>query len=235
MDNYFNRRSHTSINRLSETNRTIRVKKVRALSKNKKLVRQQRSRIIETAFQVFAERGYEKTTVREIATKAGMTAGNIYRYVGSKDDILHLLCQRAYDNTRHITVTFIENFKKDISFMEALKSSITDYFKMADEFSNAFLFFDRNVQSLSEQDRTIVRDTWIELVSFFEKLIRKGVKKGEFEVKYPALLAHNIASLGHDWALRKWYLSKRYTLNEFSDKQLEMVMNTMLVRKNKVE
>jgi len=235
LDNYFNRRSHTSINKLSETNRTIRVKKVRALSKNKKLVRKQRNHIVEAAFQVFAERGYEKTTVREIAASAGMTPGNIYRYVGSKDDILHLLCQRAYDTTRRITVTFIENFKKDISFMEALKSSITDYFKMADEFSNVFLFYDRNVQSLSEQDRTIVRDTWTELVSFFEKLIRKGVRRGEFKVKYPALIAHNIASLGHDWALRKWYLSKRYNLKEFSDKQIEMIMNTLLFKQNEME
>ncbi|OGN90027.1 MAG: hypothetical protein A2Z74_01155 [Chloroflexi bacterium RBG_13_46_9] len=215
--------------------RTRPILKVRTLSKNKKLVRQQRGHIVETAFQVFAERGYEKTTVREIAAKAGMTPGNIYRYVGSKDDILHLLCQRAYDNTKRITNAFNENLKKDMSVVEALNGSIINYLKMSDQQSNAFIFYDRNVQSLSEQDRTTVRDTWIELVSFFEKLIRKGVRKGEFEVKYPALLAHNIASLGHDWALRKWYLSKRYTLKEFSDKQIEIVMNTILVSNNEGE
>lgn len=209
--------------------------RVRALSKNRRLVKQQRQHIVETAFQVFAERGYEKTTVREIAAKAGMTPGNIYRYVGSKDDILHLLCQRAYDDTQRITITFNENLTKDMSVLEALNRSIINYLKMSDQQSNAFLFYDRNVQSLSEQDRTLVRNTWIELVSFFEKLIRKGARKGEFEVKYPALLAHNIASLGHDWALRKWYLSKRYTLKEFSDKQIEMVMSTMLVRNNEGE
>lgn len=184
---------------------------------------------------MFAERGYEKTTVREIAARAGMTPGNMYRYVGSKDDILHLLCQRAYDNTHRINVTFDEDLRKDMNIIEALKRSITNYFKMADDFSNAFLFFDRNVQSLSEQDRIIVRDTWIELVSFFEKLIRKGVRRREFKVKYPALVAHNIASLGHDWALRKWYLSKRYSLKEFSEKQIEMIMNTLLIKQNEIE
>ena len=101
-------------NRLTMKNPERRVmaiprQRVRALSKNRKLVRQQRQHIVEAAFQVFAERGYEKTTVREIAAKAGMTPGNIYRYVGSKDDILHLLCQRAYDNTQRITNIFNEN------------------------------------------------------------------------------------------------------------------------------
>jgi AcrR family transcriptional regulator len=181
---------------------------------------------------VFAQIGYEKTTVREIAAKAGMTPGNIYRYVGSKDDILHLLCQQAYNNTQRITSAFNENVNKYVSVTEALRRAIINYLKMSDEFLNAFTFYDRNVQSLSEQDRTIVRDTWAELVNFFEKLIRKGVRRGEFEVKYPALLAHNIASLGHDWALRKWFLSERYNLNEFADKQIEMLMNAPLVVKN---
>ncbi len=208
---------------------------VRALSKNRRLVKQQRQHIVGVAFQVFAQRGYEKTTVREIAAMAGMTPGNIYRYVGSKDDILHLLCQRAYDDTQRITKSFNENLTKDMSVLEALKRSIINYLKMSDQLSNAFLFYDRNVQSVSAQDRTIIRDTWIELVSFFEKLIRKGVRKGEFEVKYPALLAHNIASLGHDWALRNWYLNKRYTLKDFSDKQIEMLMNTILVKNNEGE
>lgn len=204
--------------------------KVRALSKNKSLVRQQRQHIVEAAFQVFAETSYEETTVRRIAAKAGMTPGNIYRYVGSKDDILHLLCQRAYDNTQGITKFFNENLTENINILEVLKRSIISYLKMSDRQSNAFLFYDRNVQSLSEQDRTLVRDTWTELVSFFEKLIRIGVKRGEFETEYPALLAHNIASLGHDWALRKWYLSKRYSLDEFSNKQIEMIIKTLIIR-----
>jgi TetR/AcrR family transcriptional regulator, cholesterol catabolism regulator len=203
--------------------------RVRSLSKNKSLVRQQRQHIVETAFEVFAERGYEKTTVREIAAKAGMTPGNIYRYLGSKDDILHLLCQRSYDNTMRITNAFNTNLAKDMSILEALKGSIINYLQMSDRQSNAFIFFDRNVQSLSEQDRTIVRDTWIELVGFFEKLIRKGVRRGEFKVEYPALLAHNIASLGHEWALRKWYLNERYSLKEFSNKQIEIIMNILLI------
>jgi len=206
--------------------------RVRSLSKNRSLVRQQRQHIVETAFEVFAERGYEKTTVREIAAKAGMTPGNIYRYLGSKDDILHLLCQRSYNNTLRITNAFNTNLAKDMSILEALKGSIINYLQMSDRQSNAFIFFDRNVQSLSEQDRTIVRDTWIGLVSFFEKLIRKGVRRGEFKVKYPALLAHNIASLGHEWALRKWYLSRHYTLKEFSDRQIEMIVNILLIKQN---
>jgi AcrR family transcriptional regulator len=209
--------------------------KVRTLSRNRKLVRQQRSHIVETAFQVFAERGYEKTTVREIAAKAGMTPGNIYRYVGSKDDILHLLCQRAYDNTKRITSAFDENFNKDMSIVEALKRSIVNYLKMSDQLANAFLFYDRNVQSLSEQDRTIVRDTWIDLVGFFEKLIRKGVRRGEFRVKHPVLLAHNIASLGHEWALRKWFLNKRYSLSDFTDKQIEIIVNSLDKKNEEVE
>lgn len=213
------------------------VHKVRALSNNRSLIRKQRSRIIQAAFQVFAERGYEKTTVRDIAAKAGMTPGNIYRYVGSKDDILHLLCERAYENTQQITDLFNVNLKqnRDVSIIEALKRSIENYLRMSDSSIDAFLFYDRNVQSLSEQDRAIIRETWVNLVSFFETLIRKGIRRGEFKVKYPALMAHNIASLGHDWALRKWYLSERYSLKDFTKTQIQIIMNSFLITENKGE
>lgn len=50
---------------------------------------QRRERIIAAARELAAERGYDATTVREIATLAGTTPATVYRYVGSKDRLLH--------------------------------------------------------------------------------------------------------------------------------------------------
>jgi AcrR family transcriptional regulator len=43
--------------------------------------------IYDAALRVFAEYGYRKTTVEEIAGELGMTKGNIYRYVKDKKDL----------------------------------------------------------------------------------------------------------------------------------------------------
>jgi len=50
-----------------------------------------RSRLFATAVQLFAERGYEATTLRDIATRAGVSAGLLYRYFpGKRALVLHL-------------------------------------------------------------------------------------------------------------------------------------------------
>ena len=61
---------------------------------------QTRERIVETALRLFREHGYEATTMRLIATEAGVSVGNAYYYFPSKQ---HLV-QAYYDGSqeRHV-------------------------------------------------------------------------------------------------------------------------------------
>ena len=47
-----------------------------------------RTRILAAAMELFADRGYEKTTVAQIAAAAGVTEMTFYRHFGSKDQLL---------------------------------------------------------------------------------------------------------------------------------------------------
>lgn len=58
---------------------------------------QTRQLIIDTAVRLFGEQGYEKTTMRAIATEAGLAASNAYYYFPSKD---HLV-QEFYNRIQH--------------------------------------------------------------------------------------------------------------------------------------
>ncbi|MBN1533267.1 MAG: TetR/AcrR family transcriptional regulator [Spirochaetes bacterium] len=44
-------------------------------------------RILETALRLFAQYGYKKTTIEDVAGELGMTPGNIYFYVKNKKDL----------------------------------------------------------------------------------------------------------------------------------------------------
>jgi AcrR family transcriptional regulator len=56
-----------------------------------------RAHILETALELFRERGYEETTMRGIAEAAGVSVGNAYYYFRSKE---HLI-QAFYERTHH--------------------------------------------------------------------------------------------------------------------------------------
>ncbi len=54
-----------------------------------------RTRILEAALAVFRERGFERATMREIATEAGVAVGAAYYYFESKDAIVMAFYERS--------------------------------------------------------------------------------------------------------------------------------------------
>ncbi|MFE3452914.1 TetR family transcriptional regulator [Nonomuraea sp. NPDC059194] len=54
-----------------------------------------RELIVETALRLFRERGFEATTMRAIATEAGVSVGNAYYYFASKDELVQAYYDRA--------------------------------------------------------------------------------------------------------------------------------------------
>lgn len=46
-----------------------------------------RAAILEAARQLFAQHGYDRTTVREVAARAGIDPAMVIRYFGSKDEL----------------------------------------------------------------------------------------------------------------------------------------------------
>ncbi|HJT64927.1 MAG TPA: TetR family transcriptional regulator [Pyrinomonadaceae bacterium] len=58
---------------------------------------QTKALILETALEIFRERGYEETTMRAIAEKAGLSLGNAYYYFHSKEYLIQAFYQRLHD------------------------------------------------------------------------------------------------------------------------------------------
>jgi AcrR family transcriptional regulator len=50
--------------------------------------RQTRAAIVDAALALFRERGYEAATMREIASRAGVSTGNAYYYFSSKEELI---------------------------------------------------------------------------------------------------------------------------------------------------
>lgn len=56
-------------------------------------VQDRREQILEAAVAVFAERGYQRATVKEIAARAGIAPGTIYLYFRNKRELLLALAE----------------------------------------------------------------------------------------------------------------------------------------------
>ena len=59
-------------------------------------------RILTTALQLFATKGYDATAVREICEAAGITKPTLYHFFGNKDGVLRALMQTGFQQYRAI-------------------------------------------------------------------------------------------------------------------------------------
>jgi AcrR family transcriptional regulator len=64
------------------------------------LVAARRAQILDAATRVFADKGFTRATIRDVARAAGIADGTIYNYFANKDDLLIGLLDRLNDTAR---------------------------------------------------------------------------------------------------------------------------------------
>lgn len=65
-------------------------------------------RILATALQLFAIKGYDATSVREICASAGITKPTLYHFFGSKEGVLQALVQTGFQQYRAMVNTAMD-------------------------------------------------------------------------------------------------------------------------------
>ena len=53
--------------------------------------------VIATAAQLFAERGYQATSMSDLTAATGLAAGGLYHYIGSKEQLLFRICDQLME------------------------------------------------------------------------------------------------------------------------------------------
>ena len=198
---------------------------IRTMCADEKLVEERRRHIAECAVRLFGEKGYKATTMRELAQSCGMAQGLIYHYIGAKADILHLICEYAASGG-----PLMRNYLADLgdlSASEALEACISKYYTWADKDQENYLFFSREINQFSPEDREMLLRSQAELIQLFTELVEKGVAQGEFVAPHPRLIAHNIVIQGFEWATRRWYLRPLFTLPEYIEAQTEIIFRCL--------
>jgi AcrR family transcriptional regulator len=105
---------------------------------------QTRSAIIEAALELFRSRGYEATTMRAIAERAGVSTGNAYYYFSSKEELIqefyarshaeHLIASRAVlDHERDFTARLHGTLRALIDVQAPYHAFAATFYKHAAE------------------------------------------------------------------------------------------------------
>jgi len=69
---------------------------------------QTKALILTTALEMLHERGYQQTTMRAIAEKAGVSLGNAYHYFGSKDHLIQEFYHRTHEDHLQASIPLLQ-------------------------------------------------------------------------------------------------------------------------------
>lgn len=75
----------------------MKKREVQASVKDERLVKKRRDQMIKGAVTLFIQKGFHRTTTREIAKASGFSIGTLYEYIRTKEDVLYLVCDSIYD------------------------------------------------------------------------------------------------------------------------------------------
>jgi AcrR family transcriptional regulator len=99
---------------------------------------QREEQILGIAEAVFAERGFQATTMEEVAERVGVTKPLIYEYFGSKEGLLSACIAKARTQLREATIGAWGGLPDGSSLEELVTVGIRAFFDFIDEHASAF-------------------------------------------------------------------------------------------------
>lgn len=200
----------------------MKKREVHASVKDERLVKMRRDQMIKGAISLFKQKGFHRTTTREIAKEAGFSIGTLYEYIRTKEDILYLVCDNIYDEVQDRLLTDLECHQ---GTLESLRHGVENFFKVMDSVQEEVLVMYQEAKSLSKDALPYVLKKELEMVGMLEAVIQRVVDHGELVMskKEVNMLAHNIVIQGQMWGFRRWTIQKQYGLEEYIKMQTDWI------------
>ncbi|WP_298468197.1 TetR/AcrR family transcriptional regulator [Psychrobacillus sp. FSL K6-4046] len=194
--------------------------------KDGNLIEKRRQQMIRAAVTLFKQKGFHRTTTREIAKEAGFSIGTLYEYIRTKEDVLYLVCDSIY----HEVHGRLSEFQPEKgTTMEDLKNAIYHYYGVIDDMSDEFVVMYQESKSLPKKALEYVLTKELEMVDIFHKIMVGCMEAGELKLtaEQAKLYAHTLAVQGQMWAFRRWALRKEFTIEQFTDLQVQLLLSGM--------
>jgi len=192
-------------------------REVQSSVKDESLISKRRKQMIRGAVALFKQKGFHRTTTREIAKEAGFSIGTLYEYIRTKEDVLYLVCDSIYEEVQQRLSTL----PTQAGTVDGLKTAIRHYYLLIDQMQDEFVVMYQESKSLPKDALQYVLNKELEMVALFEDILHACRKSGEINLTEDSvkLAAHHLVVQGQMWAFRRWGLQREVTINDFINEQ----------------
>lgn len=189
-----------------------------------------RHAILEAAARLFAQKGYNATTLQDIAAAAGTQAGSLYYHFSSRDDIVReVLSASMAVIERQVRAAIREAESTSGTYLERIKAGVRVHLKAvlaADPYTSAYFRIINEVpapvyREFIEQPRAYGR--------YWHKLIIAAQESGEIRRDIDPSIFRMLLLGGATYA-QMWFSPKgRLNMEQFCDALLDVYLNGALL------
>lgn len=180
-----------------------------------------KEQVIRSAAELFKEKGYAASSMRDLAQKLGIEAASLYSHIKSKEEILQTLC---FDMAAEFRESLEKVENQNVSASEKLSLGIVGHVNvMARDLTASAVFMNehRHLSNPYLRDFLLLR---INYINRFKSIIEEGVAKGEFKKNIDTKLAVMTLFSSLNW-MPMWYSPE----GSIEPKELGQQLANMLV------
>lgn len=181
--------------------------------------------IAQKAAELFRDKGYSSASMRELANALGVEAPSLYNHIGSKDELLQIICFRVAD-------TFIDNLtsieKSKESQILKLETVIRFHIRMMLNNFNEVYVADNEWRQLKEPSLSSFLNKRRAYEKRLVQIIEAGIRIGEFKKmdSYISVLTILSAIRGLEfWQNQKKNISNQALEDEMINHLLRGILN----------
>jgi len=186
---------------------------------------ERRAALVALAAELFAERGYRATTVREIADAAGVLSGSLYHHFDSKESIIDELLSNYLED---LLAQYRAIVSEGGSSIQVLSRLVRAAFGSFDRHRAAITVFQNERQYLLQFPRFAYLAKNEQAVSrIWMKVIREGISSGELRGDLDPKVAHRYIR-DAIWVAVRWYRpGGRLSSSQLADQYLTLMLDGM--------
>ena len=192
------------------------------------------SHLVASVTELLIEKGFHRTSVRDMAEEADWSMGTLYLYIKRKEDILRLISEEVQKRVGdEVRWRFDERLSGRTDSRPAdvvLEDAIKRFFELNDQYRRQINLLYRESASMLPEHLEVIKEDELDTRGVFERLLERGFRESVFRPHDSKLVAHTIIMLGHMWALKGWNLHQWLSLEDYTRLQTEELIDGIRVR-----
>ncbi|MGB9498448.1 MAG: TetR/AcrR family transcriptional regulator [Dissulfuribacterales bacterium] len=180
-------------------------------------------KILNAAIKVFAEQGYYKSTISQVAKEAGVADGTIYIYFKNKADILFNFFSYK---TRMVFDRFKVEVEKADNAKDKLRNLIRSHLAEFQQEPNVAVVFQREALNARHIDDALIKDISKMYLDILDEIIRQGQREGCIRKNFQKGLVKRFILGAVNEVINTWVATDgKYDLALMADPLVDLCLN----------